>query len=90
MVQFSNFPDHPYTLKKEMHTANFPILTFDQTKHIRPVNPTSVRHFLNSNHNEQFLYINSLLKTSKTSEVNKTYSFPTPQNPGKGREDTPI
>ena len=27
MVQISNFLDHPYTLKKEMHIANFSILT---------------------------------------------------------------
>ena len=90
MVQISNFLDHPYNLKKETHMANFSILTPEQTKHFRPVNPTSVRHLLNNNHNDAIHYINSLQKTSKTDEVNETYWFPTPQNPGNEKEHTPI
>ena len=90
MVQISNFLDHPCTLKKGTHIANFSILTPEQTKHIRPVNPTSVRHLLNNNHDDAIHYIKSLLKKSKTNEVNETYWFPTPQNPGNEKEHTPI
>ena len=90
IVQISNFLDHPYTLKKGTHMANFSILTPEQTKHIRPVNPTSVRHLLNHNHDDAIHYINSLLKTSKPDEVNETYWFPAPQNPGNQEEHTPI
>ena len=90
MVQVSIFLDHPYILKKGTHFANFSILTPEQTKPIRPVNPTSVRHFLNNSHDDAIHYINSLLKTSKTDEVNETYWFPTPQNPGNEKEHTPI
>ena len=90
MVQNSNLLDHPYTLKKETHIANFSILTPGKPKHIRPVNPTSVRHILKNNHDDDILYKNSLLKTSKTDEVNETYWFPTPQNPGNEKEHTPI
>ena len=90
MVQISNFLDHPYTLKRGTHIANFSILTPEQTKHIQPVNPTSVRHLLNNSHDNAIHYINSLLKTSKKDEVNETYWFPTPQNPGNEKEHTPI
>ena len=90
MVQIGSFLDHPYTLKKETHMANFSILTPEQTKHIRPVNPTSVRHLLNNSHDDAIHYINSLLKTSKNDEVNGIYWFPTPQNPGNEKEHTPI
>ena len=90
MFQTSNFLDHHYTFKKGTHIANFSILTPEQTKHIRPVNPTSVRHLLNNNHDDAIYYINSLLKTSKTDEVNERYWFPTPQNPGNEKEHTPI
>ena len=69
--------------------ANFSILTPEQTKHIRPINPNSVRHLLNNNHDEAIHYMNSLLRTSKTYEVNETYSFPTPQNPGNEKEHAP-
>ena len=31
-----------------------------------------------------------VLKTSKTNEVDETYWFPTPKNPGNEREHTPI
>ena len=90
MVQISNFLDHPYTLKKGTHIANFSILTPEQTKHIRPVNPTSVRHLLNNSHDDAIHYINSLLNTSKNDKVNETYWFPTPPNPGNEKEHTPI
>ena len=90
MGQLSNFLDHPCTLKKGTHIANFSILTPEQTKHIRPVNPTSVRHLLNNSHDDAIHYKNSLLKTSKDDELNETYWFPTPQNPGNEKEHTPI
>ena len=90
MVQISNFLDYPYTLKKGTHIANFSMLTLEQTKHIRPVSPTSVRHLLNNSHDDAIHYINRLLKTSKDNEANKTYWFPTPQNPGNEKEHTPI
>ena len=90
MVQISNFLDYPYTLKKGTHIATSSILTPEQSKHIRPVNPTSVRHLLNTNHDDAIYYINTFLKTSKTDEVNETYWFPTPRNSGNEREHTPI
>ena len=90
IVRISNFLDHPYTLKKGTHMANFSILTPEQTKHIRPVNPTSVRHLLNNNHDDAIHYINILLKTSKPDKINETYWFRTPQNPGNEQEHMPI
>ena len=73
-----------------MHIPIFSILAPEQTEHIRPVNPISVRHLLNNNHDDAIQYINRYLKTSKTDEVNETYCFPTPQNPGNEKEHTPI
>ena len=90
MVETSIFLDHPYTLEKGKHIATFKILTPEQTKHIRPVNPTSVRHLLNNKHDVAIHYKHSLSKTSKTDEFIETYWFPTPQNPGNDREHTPI
>ena len=90
MVQINNVLEHPYTLEKGKHIANFSILTPEQAKHIRPVNPTSVRHLLNNSHDDAIHYINSLLKTSKNDEVNEIYWFSTPQNPGNEKEHTTI
>ena len=90
MVQISNFVARPYTLKKGAHITNFSLLTPEQTKHIRPVNPTEVRHLLNNNNDDAIQYINSLLKTSKTDKVDETYWFPTPQHLANENEHTPI
>ena len=90
LVQISRFRNHFYTLRKGTHRANFSILTPEQAKHIRPVNLTSVRYLLNNSHDDAIHYINSLLRTSKTDEVNEAYWFPTPQNPGNQKEHTPI
>ena len=49
-----------------------------------------MRHLLNNSHDDAIHYKNSLLKTLKTDEVNETYWFPTPQNPGNEKEHTPI
>ena len=81
MVQTSIFLDRPYTLKKGTLIANFSKLPLEQIKHIRPVNPTSVRHLLNNNHDDAIHYKHSLFKTSKTDEFIEAYWFPTPQNP---------
>ena len=90
MIQISNFLDHPHALKKGTRIANFSELTPEQTKHIRPFSPTSVRHLLNNSHDDAIHYINSLLKTPKDNEVNETYWFPTPQNAGNEKDYTPI
>ena len=89
MVLISNFLDHPYALKMGTHIVKFSILIPEQTKLIRPVNPTPVRHLLNNNHDDATHYVYCLSKTSKTDEVSETYWFPTPQNPGNEREHTP-
>ena len=62
----------------------------EQTKHIRPVNPTSVQHLLNNNHDEAIHSIRSFSKTSKTDEVNETYWIPTSRNLGNEKVHTPI
>ena len=48
-----------------------------------------MRQLLNNSHDDDIHYINSLLKTSKNDQVNETYWFPTPQNPGNEKEHTP-
>ena len=94
MVQISISLDHPFTIKNGTPKASFSILIPEQTEHIGPVKFTSVRHLLNNNHDDaiQYIkqYINSLLKTSRTNEVNETYWSPTPQNPGNEKEHPPI
>ena len=90
IVQNRIFLDHPYTPKKGKHRTNSSVLTPEQKKHIQPVTPTSLRHLLSISQDDAIHYINSLLKTSETDEVNEIYWFPTPQNRGNEKEHTPI
>ena len=57
-----------------MHKTILSILTPQKkTKHLKLVDPTSVRHLLNNNYADAIHYVNKLLKTSKTEEVMETY-----------------
>ena len=40
-IPVNNFTDHPYKLKKGLHTANFSVMTPEQMKYVKPVGPVS-------------------------------------------------
>ena len=40
----NNFTDQPYKLKKGLHIANFSVMTPEQMKHVRPIDPVSTWH----------------------------------------------
>ena len=40
-IHVNNFTDQPYKLKKGMHIANFSVMTPEQMKHVRPIDPVS-------------------------------------------------
>ena len=49
-----------------------------------------MQHRLNDNHDDAIHYINSLLKTPTTDEMNDIYWLPTPQSSRNEREHAPI
>ena len=48
-VHINNFTDQPYKLKKGLHIANFSVLTPEQMKHVKPIDPVSTWHLFNEN-----------------------------------------
>ena len=48
-IYVNNFTDQPYKRKKGMHIANFSVMTPEQMKHVRPIDPVSTWHLLNEN-----------------------------------------
>ena len=42
----NNFTDHPYKLEKGLHIASFSVMTPEQMKYVKPVDPASTWHLL--------------------------------------------
>ena len=89
-VHINNFTDQPYKLKKGLHIANFSVLTPEQMKHVKPIDPVSTWHLLNENEEDAIYYVKSLLKANRNNDQYEQYWFPTPENPGDEDSHTPI
>ena len=90
LISVSNFTDHPYKLKKGLHIANFSVMTPEQMKYVKPVDPASTWHLLQSDQEQAAHYVSSLIKTNRNPQNSENYWFPTPENPGNPEEHTPI
>ena len=89
-IHVNNFTDHPYTLKRGSHIANFSILTPEQMKYVKPIDPVTTWHLLKVNPENAAYYASSLIKSPKTSDDSENYWFPTPEEPGDPQTHTPI
>ena len=89
-MHVNNFTDQPYKIKKGLHFANFSVMTPEQMKHDRPIDPVSTWHLLNENEEDAVYYIISLLKANRNNDQHEQYWFPTPENPGDEASHTPI
>ena len=89
-IHVNNFTHQPYKLKKGMHIANFSVMTPEQMKHVRPIDPVSTWHLLNENEEDAVHYISSLLKANRNNDQYEEYWFPTPENPGDEESNTQI
>ena len=89
-IHVNNFTDQPYKIKKGMHIANFSVMTPEQMKHVRLIDPVSTWHLLNENEDDAIYYISSLLKVNRNNDQYEQYWFPTPENPGDEATHTPI
>ena len=90
MVRIYKCQDHLYTIKKATHITNFSIPEAEQMKYIQPLDPAPVRHLLANNHDDALQYLNSLLKTPRSSISVVIFWFPTPQISGNPSNHTPI
>ena len=89
-IHLNNFTDHPYTLKRGSHVANFSVMTPGQMKYVKPVDPVTTRHLLQDNPENAAFYVSSLIKSAKPEDFRENYWFPTPEDPGDPQQHTPI
>ena len=88
-VRVTNTTESPYLIKKHTQIAEFSVVTPEQSKHIKPVD-TAILGMIPQDDPDLTAYLNELLRTSKPEQQNNTFWFPTPENPGKPEDYTPI
>ena len=86
----NHFTGHPYKFKKGVHIASFSVMTLEQMKYVKPVDPASTWHLLQNDQEQAAHYVSSLIKTNKNSQNTENYCLPIPENPGNPEEYTPI
>ena len=88
-VRVTNTMESPYLIKKHTQIAEFSAVTPEQSKHIKPVD-MAVLSMIPQNDPDLTAYLNELLRTNKPEQQDKAFWFPTPENPGKLEDHTPI
>ena len=65
------------------------MVTPEQSKHIKPVD-MAILSMIPQHDHDLTAYLNKLLRTNKPEQQDNTFWFPTPDNPGKLEDHTPI
>ena len=88
-VRVTNTTQSPYFNKKHTQIAEFSVVTPEQPKHIKPVD-MSILSMIPQGDLDLTAYLNELLRTNKPEQQDNTFWFPTPENPGKPEDHSPI
>ena len=88
-VRVTNTTELPYLIKKHTQIAEFSVVTPEQSKHIKPVD-MAVLSMIPQGDPELTAYLNELPRANKPEQQDNTFWFPTPENPGKPEDHTPI
>ena len=88
-VRVTNKTESPYLIKKHTKIAEFSVLTPEQSEHIKPVD-MAILSMIPRDDLDLNACLNELLRTNKTEQQDDTFWFPTPENPGRLEDHTPI
>ena len=88
-VRVTNTTESPYLIKKHTQIADFSVVTPEQSKHIKPVD-MAILSMIPQGDPDLTAHLNELLRTNKPKQQDNTFWFPTPENPGKPEDHTPI
>ena len=81
--------ESPHLIKTHTEIAEFSVVAPEQSKHIKPVD-MAILGMIPQGDPDLTAYLNELLRTNKPEQQNNTFWFPTPENPGKPEDHTPI
>ena len=88
-VRVTNTTESPYLIRKHTQIAEFSVVTPEQSKHMKPVD-MAILSMIPQGDPDLTAYLNELPKTNKPEQQDNTFWFPTPENPGKPEDHTPI
>ena len=88
-IRVTNTTESPYLIKKHTQIAEISVVTPQQFKHIKPVDG-AILSMIPQGDLDLTAYLYELLRTNKPEQQNDTFWFPTPENPGKLEDHTPI
>ena len=88
-VRVTNTTEKPYLMKKHTETAEFSVVTPEQSKHIKPV-CMAILSMTPQGDPDLTAYLNEILRTNKPEQQGNTFWLPTAENPGKLEDHTPI
>ena len=71
--QVINVSDMPYTLPVDTHMPDFRVLTPEQIKHIKSIDPSSLNFMMHQHTENTDLHLNQLMKTNQPSDEQETY-----------------
>ena len=91
-LEVTNVSSKSFTIYPDTHLANFAVMSPDQAKSIKPVDPGTLAFLMEMDNDENTIhYLNELLKVSDEEESSaERYWFPTPENPGDPSTYTPL
>ena len=88
-LRVTNTKESPYPIKKRTQIAEFSVVTPEQSKHIKPVD-TAILSMIPQGDPDLTAHLNELLRTNNLEQQDNTFRFPTPENPGRPEDHTPI
>ena len=88
-TRITNTTESPYLIKKNTQSAEFSVVTPEQSKFIRPVD-TAILSMIPERDPDLTTYLSELLRRNNLEQQSNTFWFPTPENPGKTEDHTPI
>ena len=88
-VRINNTTELPYLIKKNTQMAEFSVVTPEQSKFIRPKD-IAIFSMIPEGDPDLTTHLSELLRTNKPQQQSNTFCFPTPENPVKLEDHTPI
>ena len=88
--QICYFSELPNTITTDTHLADFRVLTPEQLKHIKPINPSTLTFIMHQHTEVTDVYLIELLKVNNKEDKTEQNWFPTPEQPGDPKTYTPM